>query len=457
MSLAVPAASLGHWLERLLRHGVRYEGPTRRFDEQVLAFADPDGLLLEIVATARVDRVEPWRDGPVPAEHAIRGVHGVTIWEDGERGTAEFLTRFMGVRAAGEEGNRARFEFGREGVGTVVDLRRVPGFWAGGIGVGTVHHVAFRAASDEAQLVERTRLEDAGVDVTPVLDRQYFHSVYFREPGGVLFEIATDPPGFTLDEPVESLGSGLRLPPRFEVMREGIERTLPPLRLATRIAAPRGGRRPHLMATSLGFIHQYVPATRPGLPALLLLHGTGGNEDDLLPLGAQLLPGAALLSPRGQVLENGMPRFFRRLAEGVFDLDDLRRRTHELADFVDAARGTYDLGPAAPVAVGLSNGANVAAATMLLRPGTLGGGLLLRPMVPLQPDPLPALGGLPVQINAGLADPIVTPGQSDALATLLRRAGATVSVEWIEGGHRLTQVDLETGRRFLTGLSSGAR
>ena len=113
----------------------------------------------------------------------------------------------------------------------MVDLRRVPGFWSGGIGVGTVHHVAFRAESDEAQLAQRTRLEQAGVDVTPVIDRQYFHSVYFHEPGGVLFEIATDPPGFTLDEPAEALGSELRLPPRFEPMREGIVRTLPPLRL----------------------------------------------------------------------------------------------------------------------------------------------------------------------------------------------------------------------------------
>ena len=207
-----------------------------------------------------------------------------------------------------------------------------------------------------------------------------------------------------------------------------------------------------MSATSLTFIHQYMPARRPGLPVLLLLHGTGGNEDDLLPLGEQLLPGAALLSPRGQVLENGMPRFFRRLAEGVFDLDDLRRRTHELADFVDAARRTYDLGSVAPVAVGLSNGANVAAAMMLLRPATLAGGLLLRPMVPLVPDPLPALGGLPVQLNAGTADPIVSPEQSEALAALLQRAGASVSLEWIEGGHRLTRQDLEVGRSFLTGL-----
>jgi catechol 2,3-dioxygenase-like lactoylglutathione lyase family enzyme len=231
ISLAVPAASLGHWIERLLSRGIRYEGPTRRFDEQVLAFADPDGLLLELVATARVDGVAPWRDGPVPPEHAVRGVHAVTIWEDGERGTAEFLTRLMGHRLVGEEGTRARFESAREGTGTLVDLRRVPGFWAGGIGVGTVHHVAFRADSEASQLARRAELEGAGVEVTPVIDRHYFRSVYFREPGGVLFEIATDPPGFTLDEPADGLGSALRLPPRLEPMRDGIERTLPPLRL----------------------------------------------------------------------------------------------------------------------------------------------------------------------------------------------------------------------------------
>jgi predicted esterase len=209
-------------------------------------------------------------------------------------------------------------------------------------------------------------------------------------------------------------------------------------------------------ATSLGFIHRYTPATRPGLPTLLLLHGTGGTEEDLLPLGEQLLPGAAQLSPRGQVLENGMPRFFRRLAEGVFDLDDLRRRTHELADFVDSARRTYDLGPGAPVAVGFSNGANIAAAMLLLRPGTLGGALLLRPMVPLEPQPLPALDGVPVQINAGTADPIVTPAQSQALGSLLQRAGAAVSVDWIRAGHGLARQDLEVGQRFLASLAHAA-
>jgi glyoxalase family protein len=231
VSLAVPAGSLGYWVERLVQHGIRFDGPSRRFDEQVLAFADPDGLLLELVATPRVDRVEPWTGGPVPGEHAVRGVLGATIWEDGERGTAEVLTDYLGYRRVAEDGARVRFESAAEGVGTVVDLRRAPGFWAGAGGVGTVHHVAFRAATDDDQLARRERLVEAGLQVTPVVDRQYFRSVYFREPGGVLFEIATDGPGFTVDEPAAALGGRLQLPPQFEPMRERIEQAVPPVRL----------------------------------------------------------------------------------------------------------------------------------------------------------------------------------------------------------------------------------
>lgn len=203
-----------------------------------------------------------------------------------------------------------------------------------------------------------------------------------------------------------------------------------------------------MMATvDLGFRHRFVPGSS-GLPPLLLLHGTGGNEDDLLPLGEALLPGAARLSPRGQVLENGMPRFFRRLAEGVFDLEDLRVRTQQLADFVASAAEAYQL-PRRPIAVGLSNGANIAAAMLLLRPETIGAALLFRPMVPLVPDPLPDLAGVPVRVNAGQADPFVPPEQSEELAGLLSRAGAEVSLEWIAGGHGLTRADLETGSRWL--------
>jgi glyoxalase family protein len=231
VGLAVPPASLGFWIERLLSRGVKYEGPIRRFDEQVLAFADPDGLLLELIATPRVNRVEGWRDGPVPPGNAVRGVHAVTIWEDGDAGSADFLSQTMGFRPKGEDENRLRFESGQDGLGTVVDLRRTPGFWRGTDGVGTVHHVAFRATDDAVQKARQEELRRLGVGVTDVRDRNYFRSIYFREPGGVLFEIATDGPGFSVDEPPAELGTTLKLPAQYESMRGRLERALPPLRL----------------------------------------------------------------------------------------------------------------------------------------------------------------------------------------------------------------------------------
>ena len=232
VSLAIPPASLGFWIERLLANGIRHEGPARRFDEQVLSFKDPDGMLVELVASPRVaTSPPPGPEGPMPSEHAVRGLHGATLWEDGDTGSADFLTRTMEFQPVGEEGSILRFQSADLGIGTVVDLRRTPGFWRGAGGVGTVHHVAFRAEDDQAQLAKRAEIETQGVDITPVIDRQYFHSVYFREPGGVLFEIATDPPGFTIDEPASELGTHLKLPPVYEPSRADIERALPPLRL----------------------------------------------------------------------------------------------------------------------------------------------------------------------------------------------------------------------------------
>jgi catechol 2,3-dioxygenase-like lactoylglutathione lyase family enzyme len=231
IGLAIPPASLGYWVERLLTRGVRYEGPSRRFGEQVLAFADPDGLLLEVIATPRVTGLGGWPDGPIPAEHAVRGVHAVTIWEDGDAGSADFLTETMGFRRGREEENRLRLESGEEGLGTVVELRRAPGFWRGTDGAGTVHHVAFRAADDAEQAVRQEELRSRGVGVTDVRDRTYFRSIYFREPGGVLYEIATDGPGFTLDEGPAELGTSLKLPERYESMRERLTVALPPVRL----------------------------------------------------------------------------------------------------------------------------------------------------------------------------------------------------------------------------------
>ena len=202
------------------------------------------------------------------------------------------------------------------------------------------------------------------------------------------------------------------------------------------------------------FIHRYEPATNAGSPPLLLLHGTGGDENDLLGLGQMISPGSALLSPRGRVLEHGMPRFFRRLAEGVFDEEDVRRRARELGQFVADARKQYSL--AAPVAVGFSNGANIAAALLLLKPEVLSGAVLLRAMVPLSDPPKSNLAGKPALLLSGQADPIVPASNSTKLAALLSEAGARVHHKVLPAGHQLSQADVTLARNWIGSVDAKA-
>jgi predicted esterase len=199
------------------------------------------------------------------------------------------------------------------------------------------------------------------------------------------------------------------------------------------------------------FIHDFVPGSSSR--TLLLLHGTGGNERDLIPLGRELDPNAGLLSPRGKVLENGMPRFFRRLAEGVFDLEDLKYRTNELADFIAAAGEHYGFATDQLVAVGYSNGANIAASMLLLRPEILGAAILFRAMVPLVPDRLPELSSVRVWIGAGDQDPIIPASEAQRLVELLRRASADVTIRFFNAGHGLTNDDVVMARDWLEKLS----
>ncbi|HEX3683028.1 MAG TPA: alpha/beta hydrolase [Bryobacteraceae bacterium] len=214
------------------------------------------------------------------------------------------------------------------------------------------------------------------------------------------------------------------------------------------------------------FIHRFVPATQPDIGiTLLLLHGTGGNENDLLPLGRELLPGAALLSLRGRVLENGMPRFFRRFAEGVFDVEDLKFQTQELNDFLKAAAQPYGLAPAHRasgasgarpqndsrlVAVGYSNGANIAASLLLLHPHALAGAVLFRAMVPFTPDFEPNLGHTAGFLSGGIQDPIVPRENTEGLATMLTSFGADIELHWHPGGHELGQDDLTAAKQWLS-------
>jgi glyoxalase family protein len=236
-SFSIPVGAIGYWRERLQHHGVSVGETRKRFEEEALVFVDPDGLQLELVAHDEAKAQSFWKMGPVPAAYALRGFHSVTLWEQNHEQTADLLTGTLGFHLVAEEGRRYRFAADTEGPGRLVDVMHQPQENGGWGGAGTVHHVAWRATNDAEQLEWQQKIADRGLRVTPVMDRQYFHSIYFREPGGVLFEIATDPPGFTLDETPEQLGQQLRLPPWLEPRRTEIEEMLPQLRLPQRAVA----------------------------------------------------------------------------------------------------------------------------------------------------------------------------------------------------------------------------
>jgi len=226
----VPEAAIGYWAHRLLEKGVEHGTPEKRFGQTVLPVKDPDGMSLALVGVPGTDAEAAFADGGIAPEHAIRGFAGVTLMLDDAAATGAILTDVLGFTEGGREGPLVRYRAAEAPVGAVLDIRIAAGFLPGRMGRGSVHHVAFRAADDEAQAAIAVGLaERHGITATEQKDRNYFRSIYFREPGGVLFEIATDAPGFAIDEPVAALGQALKLPPFYEARRAEIERVLPPL------------------------------------------------------------------------------------------------------------------------------------------------------------------------------------------------------------------------------------
>jgi glyoxalase family protein len=232
----VPLESIGYWAQRLIEHGVPHNAPERRFGEPVLTLTDPDGLSLALVGVTGASSEPAWSNGGVPAEHAIRGFHGITLMLGQAAPTGAILADVFGFKEAGREGHLVRYT-ADGGAGSAVTIRETEGFLPGRMGRGSVHHIAFRASDDaqQAAMARKVRAEHR-LSPTPQLDRNYFRSVYFREPGGILFEIATDAPGFAVDEPLESLGRDLKLPGFLEPHRREIEAALPPLEQTERVA-----------------------------------------------------------------------------------------------------------------------------------------------------------------------------------------------------------------------------
>ncbi|MEM6910336.1 MAG: VOC family protein [Verrucomicrobiota bacterium] len=426
LAFEIPEGSASWWTAHLARHDLRPEAEVR-FGQKTLVFSDPDGLGLALVETP-ASQSQPWGQGTVPALHAIRRFHSATLSYRKVGEVAQLLQGPFGLEEAGQEGARTRYAFTSEGASGYLDLVMDPSLPPGRQGTGTVHHLALRARDDQHERELREHL--TRFHPTPVIDRQYFHSVYFREPGGVLFEIATDQPGFSVDEPLEALGQSLLLPPQHEALRAQLERTLPRL------------------DSCLTFRHRWEEAKHSTGRTLFAFHGTGGNENDLLPFVRQLDAQSAILSPRGKVLENGMPRFFRRLREGLFDEEDLIARTDELAAFLRQAAREYPV-EGKRLAIGYSNGANIAASLLLQQPDTLDGAILLRAMLPREVASLPDLSGKTVLLLTGESDSLIPRASSLRLLELLEEAGAEVAHHDLPTGHSLVPEDLTLSKTWL--------
>ncbi|MBL8091880.1 MAG: ring-cleaving dioxygenase [Anaerolineales bacterium] len=231
LAYKVPQGSLEFWQEHLKKNNVSTNPIEMRFGEKVLSFEDPDSMRLELIESESNSPTKFWEAGPIPQEYALQGFHSVTLWVDELESTAELLKNQMGYQVAGQEEKRYRFIGDKNVSGHIVDILHRPGKMQANFGAGSIHHIAFRVPNDEAQLEYQSLIRDAGYRITEVMDRNYFHSIYFREHAGILFEIATDTPGFAIDEPVETLGETLKLPAWFEPNRKAIEESLLPITL----------------------------------------------------------------------------------------------------------------------------------------------------------------------------------------------------------------------------------
>jgi catechol 2,3-dioxygenase-like lactoylglutathione lyase family enzyme len=237
-AFAIPSDGTGYWSERLAQHGITFEASSARFGEPVISFADPDGMTVELIASAEVVTNRAYERGGVPLNYAIRGFHSATLTEEGYEKTAALLSETMGFKLTGQERNRFRYAVGSAQPGEMVDVLCAPEERRGTVLAGTVHHIAWRVSDDAQQSAWVQELIRLGYNVSPVMDRKYFHSIYYREPGGILFEIATDSPGFSVDESPERLGTKLVLPAWLEANRAHLETVLPALKLPVPAQAP---------------------------------------------------------------------------------------------------------------------------------------------------------------------------------------------------------------------------
>jgi phospholipase/carboxylesterase len=423
VALAIPPACLGDWLTRALAANIPVEGPSREFAEPVLRLKDPDGLIVKLVGMEMAT--------PAPVPRAPTRLRGVTLLTDKADETARFVARF-GYRTVERAGLTQRLVSDTD----VIDLREVTGFPRSVPGAGVPDHVAFRARDAEDIRAMRQALTEHGP--TEVHDRKYFLSLYVRDPAGILLEYATDGPGMTVDEAPDELGRTLFIPPREAGRAEDLKVMLP------QFALPGEERLP---ARNLPFIHRFNRREDPDGTTIVLLHGTGGDEADLMPIAHRIAPRAALLGVRGRSTEESTNRWFRRLDNMTFDQADIRSEAEAFAAFVKGAVTGYGLDPDRLVFLGYSNGANLLAAVIQLHPGIVRRAMLLRGGQPLDDPPGAGLLEASVLIVDGNDDPMAR--NAPSLAAALAACGAQVARHQVPAGHQLAAADIMLAAEWI--------
>jgi len=434
-SLAVDPGSLGFWISRALEFGVQMDGPQREFGETVLRLKDPDGIVVKLVGAELEAFADPAPTKGIPAADAVRRIRGASLLSNVPDQTMSFLESYFGFQHSSS--NDTTYRMVSES-GDTIDIRNAAGFWPGAPGTGVADHVAFRAVDRDALGQVEARLAGLNSSISNSHDRKYFHSLYVREPGGTLLELATDGPGMTVDEPLATLGTTLFIPPGDSDRAADLEVMLPQFSLPGEY---RIGYR------DLPFVHRFTAPEDPDGTTIVLLHGSGGNEADLMPLASRIAPRATRLGVRGRSTEEQTGRWFRRHSQTSFDEADIRSEAEAFAAFLDMAVDEYGLDREKMVVLGYSNGANFAAATMLLHTGAIRRAVLFRPSLVISPPEVADLQGTRVVLVSGHDDTLAALLTSPEM--ILKERGAAVEVIVVPAGHELSGVDVEAGHEAL--------
>ncbi|NTE85904.1 VOC family protein [Agrobacterium rubi] len=438
VSLAIDPASIGFWLTRALSAGIRTEGPMEEFGEPVIRLKDPDGIILKLVGTRAFAEATPHEVPDIPLEHAIRRIRGATVLSEVPEETERFLARYFGYTRVSQNGSIRRTV---SASGDIIDVRDATGFWSSAPGTGTVDHIAFRAADMDELNTTLEGLKSLNSSTTNAHDRKYFSSLYVREPGDILIEMATDTPGMTVDEPEETLGEHLFIPYLFMRDEEDVRVALPQFSLP-------GEER--VIYRDLPFVHRFYTPNDPDGSTVILLHGSGGSETSLMALAHTANPHATLLGVRGRSTEEGIARWFRRFSDLSFDEKDIAFEADAFAAFLEEAVRVYDIDQKKLSFIGHSNGANFIAAVFALHPHFATDVLLFRPMPVLEHWPLVDLSGKHFTLAAGETDR--HKDRAEALKQHLVENGADAQVTLLPLGHELGLEDVELAKRWAKGL-----